>query len=363
MAVPASTWAVWVHEHGGPEALSYENVPLAPLGPQDVLVAVEAASVSGWDLKYRRGLAPTSALPGRDPFPLPQQLGREAAGRVLAVGKEVNGFAEGDRVVGVVHPENPDSPEAIRGLGNLSRGIALPGHQAPGGYAQYLVRDQRMWLPLPDSIDIEQAAVTLWPYASAHRVLVDRLGVALYDTVLVTGATGAMGLATLRLAKLIGARTVAATRYPAKAEALRAAGADNVVLTGDPAAAVAELRELTGGEGVDHAVDYSGSAALLRMSIDAMRLGGGLCAAAGAQFPPGPTPVTAFDLTSLELSVHGVRGARQRDATKVLSLLGAGLLHTPIAARFPLSKAAEAHRLLEENKDFIGPVILIPEHD
>ncbi|MFG3390688.1 MULTISPECIES: alcohol dehydrogenase catalytic domain-containing protein [Streptomyces] len=113
-ALPTATAAVWVH--GGPEQLVCEQRPLPALGPTDVLVAVETAAVSGWDLKYRRGLQPGTVLPDRNPFPMPQQLGREAAGTVLATGSRTRLLRTGDRVAAVVHPENPHAPETYRGL-------------------------------------------------------------------------------------------------------------------------------------------------------------------------------------------------------------------------------------------------------
>ncbi|SDT80335.1 quinone oxidoreductase family protein [Actinoplanes derwentensis] len=360
MTTPISTTAIWVHEHGGPGNLIVENRPLPPIGPTDVLVAVDTAGVSGWDLKYRRGLQHGTKLPGRDPFPMPQQLGREAAGTVVAVGTDVTAHRPGDRVVAVVHPENPYAAETYRGLGNLSTGIAIPGHQAPGAYADYLVRDERLWLPLPDHVDLEQAAVTLWSYGTSHRILRDRLRVRAGDTLLVTGAGGPMGLATLQLAAIFGVRAIATTRHADRAARLRDAGADDVILTVDAHAAAAQIRELTGGVGVDHTVDYSTSAVLLRLGFDALRLGGTLCPAAGEQNPPGPMPFTVFDMTRLEAGIVGARGARHEDALRVLALLGDGRLHTPIAARFPLTEAAAAHTLMEDSTDVVGRIVLKP---
>ena len=158
-----------------------------------MLVKNHAGSVSRWDVKYRAGDLSRYQLPGRAPFPLPQQLGREAAGEVVAAGRAVTRFKPGAPVVGVTHPEDPDAPETARGVGNLSKNLAIPGHQAFGSYAQYLVRDERMWLPLPDGADFEQAGVALWPFSSSHRVVRDRLKVRVGDTVLITGASGGMG--------------------------------------------------------------------------------------------------------------------------------------------------------------------------
>ena len=171
MAIPTKTLAVRLFEYGGPEKLVLDEYDLPALGDRDVLVKNLAGSVSRWDVKYRAGDLARYQIPGRAAFPLPQQLGREAAGEVVAAGSAVTRFKPGDRVIGVTHPEDPDSAETARGLGNLSRNLAIPGHQAMGSYAQYLVRDERMWLPLPDGVDFEQAGVALWPFSSSHRVV------------------------------------------------------------------------------------------------------------------------------------------------------------------------------------------------
>src|SRR6202044_2801725 len=115
-----------------------------------------------------------------------------------------------------------------------------------------LVREERMWLPLPDGVDYEQAGVALWPFSSSHRVVHDRLKVRLGDTVLIAGASGGMGQATMQLCKLAGARGLTMTRHAAKAATLHELGADAAVVTADAERARAEVMSLTGGEGVDH---------------------------------------------------------------------------------------------------------------
>jgi NADPH:quinone reductase-like Zn-dependent oxidoreductase len=118
--------AARIAETGSPEVIEYGDYPMPECEAGDVLVKVMATSVSGWDLKYRSGKLAKSAvgkgLPGRSLFPMPQQLGREASGVVVAVGDNTTRFKEGDRVLGLVHPENPDCDIAIRGRGNLSSG-------------------------------------------------------------------------------------------------------------------------------------------------------------------------------------------------------------------------------------------------
>lgn len=358
MAMPTKTLAVRLFEYGGPDKLVIGEYDLPPLGARDVLVQNHAGSVSRWDVKYRNGDLARYQLPGRAPFPLPQQLGREAAGEVIAVGGAVTRFAPGDRVIGVTHPEDANSVEFARGLGNLSRNLAIPGHQAFGSYAQYLVRDEAMWLPLPAGVDFEQAGVALWPFSSSHRVVADRLRVRMGDNVLVTGASGGMGQATLQLAKLAGARVIATTRHEGKASMLRELGADAVAVTGDSDEAFKAVSKFTGGEGVDHAVDYTGNPELLRFIGSVMRLGGRLVIAS-EQGREG-LPFTAADMIRLELNLLGIRGARMNDMLTVLNLLGEGRIKTRIAARFPLAKVGEAHALLETSPDLVGRIVVLP---
>ena len=358
MTIPTKTLAVRLFEYGGPEKLIVGEYDLPPLGDRDVLVKNLAGSVSRWDVKYRAGDLARYQLPGRAAFPLPQQLGREAAGEVVAIGGAVRKFKPGDRVIGVTHPEDPDSAETARGLGNLSRNLAIPGHQAMGSYAQYLVRDERMWLPLPESVDIEQAGVALWPFSSSHRVVVDRLKVKPGDNVLVTGASGGMGQATVQLAKLAGARVIATTRHEGKAALLRELGADGVAVTADKDEAFKEVSRLTGGEGVDHVVDYTGSPDLMRFAKNIMRLGGTLVVS--SEQGRESLPFTASDLIRLELNLLGIRGARMNDMLTVLKLLGEGRIKTRIAARFALKDVGEAHELLETSPDLVGRIVVLP---
>jgi NADPH:quinone reductase-like Zn-dependent oxidoreductase len=357
-SLPTQTFAVRLFEYGGPDKLIYGEYDLPPLGARDVLVKNFAGSVSRWDVKYRAGDLVRYQIPGRAAFPLPQQLGREAAGEVIAVGAAVTRFKPGDRVIGVTHPEDPDSVETARGLGNLSRNLAIPGHQAFGSYAQYLVREERLWLPLPDGVDYEQAGVALWPFSSSHRVVHDRLKVRLGDTVLIAGASGGMGQATMQLCKLAGARVFATTRHEGKAAVLRELGADAAVITADAERARAEILSLTGGEGVDHAVDYTGSPDVLRFLGSAMRLGGSIVIS--SEQGREPMPFLASDLIRLELNLLGIRGARMNDMLSVLKLLGTGRISTRIAARFPLAQVGEAHTLLETSPDLVGRIVVLP---
>ena len=216
-----------------------------------------------------------------------------------------------------------------------------------------------MWLPLPAGVDFEQAGVALWPFSSSHRVVRDRLQRAPGDNVLITGASGGMGQATLQLAKLAGARVIATTRHDGKAATLRELGADAVVVTADADAA------RQGGVARSPAAKASitpwttpaiRSCCAFHRQRDAARRHAGHHQRAG----PRPLPFTAADMIRLELNLLGIRGARMNDMLTVLKLLGEGRIRTRIAARFPLAKVGEAHTLLETSPDLVGRIVVLP---
>jgi NADPH:quinone reductase-like Zn-dependent oxidoreductase len=187
-------------------------------------------------------------------------------------------------------------------------------------------------------------------------VVVGRLNARVNDVVLVTGASGGMGTATMLIAKLAGCSVIATTRYAAKAEALKAQGADLVVDITRPDAAQ-EIRAFTRGEGVDGAVEYTGATELMPLCIDVMRMGGTFCPVGGEMKE---IPLGVVDMIGKELNVHGVRASTRNDQRIVLELLEKGRIRMPIYATLPLSKVGEAHRLLEHAADLVGRIVLHP---
>src|SRR5262249_38472101 len=173
------------------------------VGAGDSRVAVLAYAGSRWALKYRRGevhefygkaTGHHGGIHGRRAFPMPMQLGRDTAGEVAAIGADVTALAPGDRVLGLTNPENTRSLASIRGLGNLSGGVDLPGHTMFGGYAQFVARPESYWIKVPRDLDPDQGAAAMWPCATAHRIVADRLALRINDIVLITGAAGGMGI-------------------------------------------------------------------------------------------------------------------------------------------------------------------------
>ncbi|WP_084465934.1 quinone oxidoreductase family protein [Nocardia salmonicida] len=352
--------AVRLFEHGGPEVLQYVDVPMEHPGPGEVLVRVRATAVNQWDLRYRSGKLPPNPLPGRPAWPIPFQLGRDAAGDIVEVGAGVTRWNVGDRVVQMPHPACGQCPMCLRGRDNLCINTAYPGHQTFGGYAEFIVRSQHAVLPIPEKVEYEAAAATLWAYTTPLNCALRRAPVGIGDTVVITGASGGLATACVQIAKLLGARTIGTTTKPERTEQLLALGYDHIIDSNQPNAAT-QVKTLSGGLGADAVWDCVGGTEFLRLSVSFVRLGGAV-AVLGA-----PVTQDGFDLeiNSLafifgELDIVGVRAATRRDQQLCMQLLGEGKIQPVIDRVFPLREAAEAHRYLERQSQ-VGKVLLVPD--
>jgi NADPH2:quinone reductase len=211
--------AVQVETLTGPADLKVNDIPEPTPGPDDVLVEVHSVGVSFPDLLLSRGEYQMKPEP-------PFNLGVDFAGVVLDPGS--SDFATGQRVAGV------------SGWGNAAEIVASP----------------KSWtFPLPDALSFDQGAALPMNYLTAQFALKDRGGIAEGDIVLVHGAAGGVGTATIQVAKGYGARTIAVVSSAEKARVARDAGADEAVLVDGFRDSV---RELTGGRGVDIVLDVVG---------------------------------------------------------------------------------------------------------
>lgn len=355
--LPSSMKAVRFYEYGEPSVLQYLDVPLPEVGESDVLIKVRATSVNRFDLKMRRGQIPQ--IPGRDPFPMPFQPGRDVAGEVVAVGAKVSRFKEGDRVVGMTHPACGQCDNCLRGLDNLCTNIKLPGHQLPGGYAEYVSRKESEVLLAPDGVSYEKLGSCLWSYACAWNIISRRGDLHTGQSVLITGASGGMGTATIQLARLVGASEILATTgSPAKIERLKKLGVDHVVDYRD-ADAPAQIKSLTQGKGVDLVIDFVGGDMFV-FGLKCLRMAGTIVLVAGEEAESSiPLRMLAVMLLHTHVNILGVRGAKRIDNKTVLEFLGEGKIDPVIDRVLPLSEAVKAHEIME-NRQQLGRIVLVP---
>lgn len=318
--------AAVIHEPGGPEVLTYRDRPDPVPGEGEVLIDVATVSIEGGDLGIRRA-APEDMLPLVPGF--------SAAGTVLAVGPEVTGIAEGDRVATF----NYTGSHADRRV-------------VPAGYVY----------EVPDAVDLEQASTLPVAFGTAYDALftVGHLGPE--ETVLVRGATGGVGVAAVELAHRAGATVIATASGAEAAGKLRDLGADQVIRYREEDL-VSRTRELTAGEGVDLLLELVGGPEFPGV-LDAVAAGGrvvGIGASSGE-----PARLSLQDLGARQITASAVFFGGIMHLPRVHTMIGElfvrmsrGELTMPVARTFPLSDAAAAHRYAETGHPF-GRVLLLP---
>ncbi len=317
-------------QFGPPELLEYRDVPSPVAGDGEVVVSLRAASVNFPDVLI---------IANKYQFkpPLPFSPGSELAGIVKEVGAGVTSVRPGDRV------------------------MAFTIH---GAFAEEVTLDAHRVLRVPDSMDYPTAAALLLTYGTMDHGLRDRGGVATGETVLVLGASGGIGIASIEIAKALGARVIACASSDDKLAACREHGADAVInyATDDLRA---RIKELTDGRGADVIVDPVGGP-FTEPALRSIAWRGRLLVVG---FAAGEIPKIPLNLTLLKgCAIVGVfwgdflRREPEAFAASVERLgqwHAEGKIRPHISGTFPLARAAEAITLMAERK-VIGKLVIVP---
>ena len=338
--------AVVLRTNGAPSVLRLEDWPEPVAGVGDVVLDVGAVGVPYHDIVERNG----TLRPGHG---LPKVLGNEIAGTVVALGPEVRSLRLGDRVCATGFHTCGHCRYCRTG-----RETACPNRKVvTGGYAERVSAPADALVPIPDTIDFPTACMLGSSTAVALGALRDIAGVKLGETVLVTGASGGVGLPSIEIAKAAGARVIGLTRSAAKVEALREAGADEVVIAADGTDFSRDVRSLTDGVGVDVVVDTVGS----RVFTPAFKSLGitGRYLVIGQLFREEISINPAHILFKCA-AIYGVTNARRDQLVDTVALVAQGRIKPRVAATFPLGQAAKAHELVEAGA-VTGRVVLIPQ--
>ncbi|MBI4337811.1 MAG: quinone oxidoreductase [Chloroflexi bacterium] len=319
--------AVQVSRTGGPDVLQYVEVPDPRPGPGQALVQVKAIGVNYMDIYLRSGLNPT---------PLPVIPGGEAAGVVLQIGEGVTEVAIGDLV-------------AYTGV--------------PGSYAEKVATPAWRLVKLPPGMDAEAGAAVMLQGMTAHYLSHTTYPLKRGDTALVHAGAGGVGLLLVQMAKWRGARVIATVSTEEKAQFVRQAGADHVILY-TRQDFEAEVKRLTGGAGVQVVYDSvgrttfdKGIACLARRGF--MVLYG---QSSGHVPPVAPAVLNKGSLFLTRPSLADYTATREellQRAGDVLGWVQSGRLKLRVHARLPLKDAAEAHRQLE-GRETTGKLLLLP---
>jgi NADPH2:quinone reductase len=320
--------AVFVRELGGPEVLRVEPHDPGEPAPGQVRVRLGAAGLNYIDTYFRRGAYPR---------PLPFVLGFEGAGTVERVGEGVTDLAVGDRV-------------------------AWPS--VPASYSDRVLAPAERVVRVPDSISDDLAAAAMMQGMTAHYLARSTRETRPGDRALVHAAAGGTGLLLVQMLKAAGATVIGTCSTAEKERLARAAGCDHVIRYGEEDF-VAGIERLTGGEKLEVVYDSVGQTTF-EGSLRCLRPRGLV-----VLFGMSSGPVPPFDLARLNALgslfvtrpslAHYIRTREEleRRAGEVLGAVERGELRLRIGARFPLTKAADAHRALE-GRETTGKVILEP---
>ncbi|MGH9749685.1 MAG: zinc-binding dehydrogenase [Candidatus Polarisedimenticolia bacterium] len=340
--------AMVMREFGGPDRLKLEDVE-APdpkrLKEREVLIRVRAVGVCYHDIINRSGNLPRTRLPSI--------LGHEIAGEVVAVGSAVSGFRHGDRVATIQRVHCGRCDRCRRNRTSLCKEGVFFGEEIPGGYAELVVSEEQGLARVPNEVPFEEASICACTIGTAIHVARTRGGVQLDESVLITGASGGVGLHAIQVCRLIGARVYAVTSSPHKAARLKEIGADEVIVAPDLKFAE-PVRRLTGGRGVDVALEITG-AMTFDQSLRSLGPAGRLIVVGNLE-----TRTVAFmpGLVILkELEIRGSFATTTSELSESFRLVTEGKVKPVVSKVMPLHEAARAHQMLFE-KGVTGRIVL-----
>ncbi|HTS38173.1 MAG TPA: zinc-binding dehydrogenase [Candidatus Solibacter sp.] len=336
--------AVRIHQFGGPEVLTYEDIPDPKLRKDQVLVRVKACAMNHLDVWVRKG------LPG---VKLPHILGSDIAGEIAEIGEYVIGFKVGQRIL--ISPMHfcGHCPKCLAGLQNECREFTVLGNAVDGGNCEFIAVSAANVIPIPDSLDFNQAASVPLVFLTAWHMLVGLAAVRPGQTVLVLGASSGVGIAAIQIAKLFHCRVITTAGNEAKLEKARALGADHGIDHYKQRISD-EVRKITQKEGVDIVVEHVG-AATWDESMKSLKTGGTLVTCGATTGPS--VGIDLRHLFARQLRLFGSYMGTMGELHEVLTHVYAGRLKPIVDRVFPLSEVRAAHEYLE-NSQMFGKVVL-----
>jgi NADPH:quinone reductase-like Zn-dependent oxidoreductase len=340
--------ALCFEKHGGPEVISYQEVPRTDPGPGEVMIRVKACALNHLDIWVRRG------WPGLS-LPMPHWGGSDVAGVIDSLGPEVSGWEVGKRVVVDPGINTTEDEFTRRGESSMSPGYMILGEHRRGGLAEYVVVPARNLKALPDGIDFATAAAPLLVTLTAWRMLIHRARLRAGESVLMVGAGGGANSMATQIAKLAGAKVFVVASSAGKAAAAYDLGAD-VVIDRSKTDWGREVFRLTGKRGVDVVVDNVG-AATLNTSMKVVARGGRIVIIGNTSGPE--VQIDVRYIFGKQISLIGSTMGTHEDFQQVTDLLWSGKLKPIIDRVRPLSEGREAFASMERGEQF-GKIVLEP---
>ena len=303
-----------------------ETRPDPTPGPGEALMKVRAAGVGLTLLNMRNGSFGGEA---------PRVMGHELGGDIVALGAGVKNVAVGDRCAVYFYLTCGHCRWCRGGRETLCEKFGgFVGVHRDGGFAEYVCLPAGNFLPIPEGLSYEAAAMATDAVNTNWHCMRERARINPHDTVLLIGAGGGVGIHGVQVAKLFGARVIAADVSDAKLALARQWGADetiNVRVVGDVAQ---EAKRLTGGKGVDAAVDYVGHGQTFQVAVDSLATGG---RAVIVGVGKGDISVNPRALMLNEKIITGSRHSTRTELIETMEVMARGLVKPVVGMRVPFA--------------------------
>lgn len=332
--------AVVLEQQGSLDHLRYvPDFPNPVVSDGSVIIRVRASSFNYHDVFTVRG------MPGIK-IPLPIIIGLDMAGEILETGPGVDGWKAGDRVL--VNP--------------LNRQRGLMGEMIHGGLAEQCLVAQDQLIRMPDRVSYEDAASLPVAYGSAHRMIITHKTIKAGDRVLVLGASGGVGTASVILAKMLGAEVIACASTEDKLRRLKELGADEVInykqvdFSRWAVEKYGKPQRRTYEGGVDVLINFTGGDTW-QPSLRCVKRGGKILVC-GATAGYDPKEDLRY-IWSFELQVIGSNSFYDDNLQALMQLIHEGKMKPVIDKVLPLERAVEGLRMME-NREVFGKVVITP---
>ncbi len=336
--------AIRIHEFGGPEVLKYEDIPDPTLRKDHVLVRVRACALNHLDLWVRKG------LPG---VKLPHILGSDVAGEVAEVGEYVTDVKPGTRVLLAPMVFCDHCEQCMAGHHNLCSQFAVLGNTVDGGNCELISVPRVNVIPIPDSLELVDAASVPLVFLTAWHMLLGRARLRAGETVLVLGAGSGVGSAAIQIAKMLGAEVITTAGDERKLAKARELGADHTIDHYKQKIAE-EVRRITSKRGVDIVFEHVG-VATWPDSVRSLKPGGTLVTCGATTGYEAQLDLRV--LFAKQLSLLGSYMGEMGELHEVLKHVFSGKLKPVVDRTFPLSETRAAHEYLAKGEMF-GKVVL-----
>ena len=336
--------AIRIHEHGGADALKWDDIPEPELSVNQVLVDIKATSLNHLDIWVRKG------IPG---VPLPLITGSDAAGIISEVGDGVKKSRIGEKVMIQPLIFCGKCASCNKGKENLCKSMGIMGENCQGVNAERIIVEESQAIPFPDQLSFEAAASFALVAQTSFQMLVSRANLQAGEFVLIWGASSGVGSMGIQIAKAMGATVIAIAGTNEKCEKAGLLGADHILnyKTDD---IFSEVKSLTNGKGIDVVFEHVGQETW-NISMKSLARGGRVVTCGAT---------TGFkanlNLTHLFFKQQSILGSTMGSVSSfdgALTLLNEGKIKPVIDRIFPISEIQSAHEYLESSMQF-GKVVL-----